>query len=533
MFQAEAQSQGESTACRHLLQHLDARTLGAEGYGDLAKSVLQGGFAATALALLDAGVAQFPAAPELRYWRGNALRLSGQFERAEAELRDVLQSNPAHRDATYSLAHMLREQGRMNAAAAVMTALAQARRDDRNLILAVLRFLCECGAYGQAGEIAEPAATQWPNDAPLRALAGEIRLALGAFAAAHADFVAALERDPGLGAAWLRLVQCQRYTQADDADILRCRAALANPALAQVPRTCAAFALGKALDDLAAFAEAADVLRDANASAARGQPWDASAWQHFVESQIAMPKLPRVELDVDFIPVFIVGLPRSGTTLLASRLGAYDAVCDRGELPWIGAMYNHLRAQRRLFDVDALEHAALLVKTQMQRDDTPAPRWIIDQNPLNFRHLNFIASVFPQARVIICQRATRDTALSIWQQHFAHEDLAFAYSFEAIAQFIRGYRPLTQHWRTSLSLASLDVHYEELVADPDGELQRVADFLGLSGGHAQGAAAAHAIATASVWQARQPIHHRSVARWRNYSAFLPELEALFVQESPP
>ncbi|MHB8447065.1 MAG: tetratricopeptide repeat-containing sulfotransferase family protein [Rudaea sp.] len=525
-FQTIARQSGETEAVRRLRQRIDAGKVDAGACAALAASLLRDGFAGAALPLLDAAIVRLGAVPELRYWRGNALRMNGQFDPAEAELRGVLHDDPAHRDATYSLAHMLREQGRIGAATDAVSSLARHRRE-RDTILAVLRFLTECASYAQADPIAQSAVAKWPEDALLQALAGEIRLALGAFAEAHEHFLHALDRDPALSSAWLRMAQCQRYERGDDPDLQRFRAAQIDPALARTSRTCAGFALGKALDDLGDCAGATAVLRDANASAALEVRWDARAWQAFVDGRIAAPALAQLTQAPEFVPVFIVGLPRSGTTLLATTLGRQPGVCDRGELHWIAALYEQLHTHGQLNDSDALKRAAHLIATQMRRDDTPVPGWVIDKNPLNFRYLDFICAIFPNARIVHCRRGLRDTALSIWQQHFAHADLAFAYSFEHIAAFVDGYQRLLGHWRATASIPMLDVDYEALVAGTAGELQRIGEFLQLDRASATPIPRPQAITTASVWQARQPVHSRSIERWRRYAAFLPELAALF------
>jgi len=179
-----------------------------------------------------------------------------------------------------------------------------------------------------------------------------------------------------------------------------------------------------------------------------------------------------------------------------------------------------------LHDAPALAAVARLIAAQMRRDDAPA-RFIIDNNPLNFRFLHLIHTLFPSAQIIHCRRGARDAALSIWQQHFAHPDLAFSYHFDAIAQFMDGYRALMQHWHATLPLRCLEVDYEMFVADPQHEIHRMTEFLRLTSAPANAVTKSGAITTASVWQARQPVHTHSQGRWRNYAVDLPELARLF------
>jgi tetratricopeptide (TPR) repeat protein len=428
-----------------------------------------------------------------------------------------------------SLAFMLREHGRINAAAEVALGLWRHHRDDPALALALLEFLRESGAYLQANAIAESAHVRWPDHARIAAVAGEIALALGDFVAARGALRRAVELDAGQSSAWLRLSHCQRCGDPADPDLALIQAAWRGSRLAAPSRICAGFALGKLLDDLDELAGASVVLREANALAHAATRWSAADWHAMVGQQIARGALPPIACDADFVPVFIVGLPRSGTTLVATRLGRRSAVRDRGELNWIAAMHTHLVSQNALHDTAALQTVATLITTQMRRDDPPA-RCYIDKNPLNFRYLNLIQALFPNARIVHCRRGTRDTALSLWSQHFAHPDLGFTYDFPAIADVMQSHARLMAHWRATLPLAILDVAYEDLVADPAAQFERLAEFLDLPDAPLAAnddIAEAQVISTASVWQARQPVYTHAVGRWRRYAEFVPELTTLF------
>jgi hypothetical protein len=281
--------------------------------------------------------------------------------------------------------------------------------------------------------------------------------------------------------------------------------------------------LGKALDDLADYAGAAAVLREANAAMAARTSWRPERWQQFVEQQLAGRGLPRVEPVHGFAPVFVIGLPRTGTTLITSLLSRDPRLRDRGELNWIGSMHALLASQDKLYDPEALSKVAALVSAQMRRDDAPAT-WYLDKNPLNFRYLDLIAALFPQAKIIHCRRQLSDTALSLWMQHFVHEDLGFSYDFSSIATFARGYERLLEHWRKVLPVQVLDLDYEVMVRDTDTTLGRVQAFLGATPIEVvPQSTSPGVITTASVWQARQPVYTRSIGRWHQYVPYVPEL----------
>ncbi|HJU26116.1 MAG TPA: sulfotransferase [Rhodanobacteraceae bacterium] len=275
------------------------------------------------------------------------------------------------------------------------------------------------------------------------------------------------------------------------------------------------------------YAGASEVLRTANASKAQRTAWSNASWQKFVQGQLAGSALPQVDAPADFVPVFVIGLPRTGTTLVTSLLAKDPRLRDRGELNWIDGMYQLLAEQGRLHDVRAISRVSEIVSAQMRQDDAPAS-WYLDKNPLNFRHLNLIAAIFPKAKIIHCRRDRRDTALSLWMQHFAHSDLNFSYEFSRIAAFESGYQSLIRHWRNTLPLDFLDVDYESLVTDTLRSVDRVHEFLGmLSPEMPVEYAPSSAITTASVWQVRQPVYTSSIGRWKNYEAHLPQLRRLF------
>jgi hypothetical protein len=160
------------------------------------------------------------------------------------------------------------------------------------------------------------------------------------------------------------------------------------------------------------------------------------------------------------------------------------------------------------------------------QDDPPAG-WYIDKNPLNFRHLGLISAMLPEARIIHCRRDRRDTALSIWCQLFAHQDNNYAYDWNDIAAFAQGEAQLMRHWQALLPGRIYSLDYQRLAEEPAQTLDELSAFLGLPPLDLVNAApkADSAIATSSVWQARQPVYRSSIGRWKAYAPYIPELES--------
>ena len=529
-FDAAVKNSGIRPATSMLIEQLQSPLREAGTWLQVVVTLVRSGFHPIAVEVADTASRHFPQVTELWYWRANALRLDGRRDEAEQGFHALLQKRPDYHDAALSFAFMLREQGRLEAAAQVIVGLANAHAGDANQTLALLAFLRECGAYAQAEGIARAARGRLPQDARLAAFSGEIALALGQFSDAREALHAALALDPGQSAAWLRLAHCQRYDDRNDADLPRFENASVNLALPSSARTCAGFALGKALDDLGEFAAATRTLRSANAQARTDAPWRAGAWQQFVAQQISSPVLPTLGDNPDvFTPIFIVGLPRTGTTLAATVLGRHPELRDRGELNWIGAMHANLQRQGQLHEPDALRVVRDLVQVQLRRDDAPA-RGYIDKNPLNFRYLDLIAALFPTARSSIAGAIVATRLCHCGCSTSPMPTPRSPTTLPASPKLLSGHDQLMAHWRRTLPLPVFDLDYETLASGDVDCLENLARFLDVSpqplaqAAHTPGSGT---ITTASVWQARQPLHTRSIGRWRNYAPFLPELSTLF------
>lgn len=234
-------------------------------------------------------------------------------------------------------------------------------------------------------------------------------------------------------------------------------------------------------------------------------------------------------------PVFIVGLPRSGTTLTEQILSSHPLMHGAGELPDLSRI-----ADRCIGDGDEPWQAALKLDEMLSReraeeylkalrDGAPQDRLrISDKSPLNFFQLAFATLLFPNAHVIHCQREVRDNALSIWMENFS-SDQRYATDFEDLAFFTGQYRRLMAHWREHLPLKYLEVRYEDTVADLETQARRIVGFLGVpwDARCLSFHESSRAVQTPSRWQVRQPIYTRSVARWKAYAPFLPALDSAF------
>lgn len=446
-------------------------------------------------------------------------------DRCEAVLRDVLARAPAHEGAAWLFAKLLQTQGRLDAASALVFEWARAREFAPDHSLRAAEFVRQCQRQALADELCEATLARHSVSAAFLALAGHVAREIGDFDRARARYLAALDAGIDSNTSFVlgALAHTLRYEKTSHPDFARFVGHFDDVRISARARAATGFGLAKAYDDIGDYESAARTLHKANALVHAQQPWQPAAWREFIarrmRERVAHTRGP---VSTDFVPVFVLGLPRTGTTLTATRLARHACARDRGEMRTLRFIAERLIAGNHLADASAIEEAAALYFAHARQDDGPA-RWYIDQDPLNFRYLHVVAAMFPQARIIVCTRAPRDTALSLWSQDFAHEDCAFAYDFNDIAEYMSGYAALLEHWRETLPLPIHTSPYADFVSDPDAALAAMRQFVGMPEAQATPGDPAGPINTSSVWQARQPVYSRSLDRWRNYAPFVPEL----------
>ena len=369
-------------------------------------------------------------------------------------------------------------------------------------------------------------------------------LQMGRFEEAVILLKESLARDPVQGGGWLRLAMAQKWEAIQDSPREAMQAALNRPDLDHETKAAVAFALVKVNDDLGLLKEAWARSEQANALRKRSSHFDRRAWIAYEKNTYQVfrrtflensPLEQRLDLPQ---PVFVVGMPRSGTTLIERRLGRHSRLRPMGELEVVELLAVELCGRQNYphalesVPAEALVAAArrwsLLVPGQNktgQRD--------IDKNPMNYMYLGFIYKVFPNAKIIHCRRDPLNTALSLWFQNFAHPRMDYSYDIDDIAWMYGFYRRLMEWWAQVLPQQWLTVDYESLVAKPELTLRRLISELGLdwepavldSPGENEGT-----IKTASMWQARQPIYTHAINKADRYECWIEPLREALQRE---
>ena len=372
-----------------------------------------------------------------------------------------------------------------------------------------------------------------PANAMAQDLLGNVLSEFGRFEEARECFQHAIECAPLLAGSFYDLVRCRRVTRNDDGLLERMEAALATPGLDESHRQRLHLAIGKAADDLGDYGLAMKHFDAADDVRRRSVAFDSTAFSIETDRLIArctselMARAPALG-SRDETPVLILGMPRSGTTLVEQIISAHPEVAGGGELNFWnerGAVWHRSggAGTETPFLVPAAKDYLVVL-----RAIAPKSARVTDKMPFNFLWAGLIHLAFPRATIIHCRRAPVDTALSIHQTHF-HPSLAFPTGGADLVAYFQSYQRLTRHWRKVLPPDRfIEVEYENLTNEPEPVIRRIIAACGLAWNDAclRPESNPRAVKTPSKWQTRQPIYRTSVARWRRYEPWLGPLRKL-------
>jgi tetratricopeptide (TPR) repeat protein len=463
---------------------------------------------------------------------GFAFETLGNTEKAIARYRDAATLEPHLLAAHLALAGLYQASGFRAEAAAAFCAAAAAAPGSVAARNAEVRALEALGQFDEALAAIRAIVEAHPKDAQAHMTLGKLLGQAGHSAEAAAHYLRAAGLSPEISDAWQGLARNRRFTPDDAPLVARMNAALALPNLSSFARQTVHFALGKAYDDMGNYQEAMRNFDAGNQFRALAGKLDREELAARVDRLIeATPgyrdRQPDRESE-DATPVLIVGLPRSGSTLVEQIISSHPEVSAGGELEFWVTRYPSAKdawlplaadAARRLAD----DYLAAL------RTKSPDAKRVTDKMLANFWLLGLIHRLFPNATLVHCRRHPIDTALSIFTTNLAATSARHMARRSDLVFYIRQYQRLMAHWRAVLpSDRFVEVDYEALVADPEPQSRQLIAACGLAWNDA--CLTPHLnnrrIDTASLWQARQPIYPTSVGRWRRYEPWLGELREL-------
>lgn len=298
------------------------------------------------------------------------------------------------------------------------------------------------------------------------------------------------------------------------------------------------FALGCALEQQKEYAEAFSAMRQGNDQVANTRPFDARGYRKFAESLMTIKKAPLANHTVTGAnPIFIVGMPRSGSTLVEQILASHSAVEVTNELPYIERMARQLDRQGGFARVVAQlttaqrQQGAAAYLQEVRPFLQGEPSAFVDKWPNNFWYIGLIKTLFPKASIINMVRDPIDNAMGIYKQYFSHGN-EHSFKLDSIVSYWQSYLLVMEHWDSLYPDQLLHLRYESLVADPDSQIKKLFDFCGLEFEEQslRFYESDRVVMTPSGNQVRQPIYSTAVGGGMRYSeqlkAHLPQLEKL-------
>jgi tetratricopeptide (TPR) repeat protein len=463
------------------------------------------------------------------------------FFDAQVLLAAVLERAPEYRAARQEYAFVLVEMHRYQEARRELEQLLQAEPESAALKTLYAASCVGLGEHERAISLYRELLVGSPEDAEAHLSIGHALKTLGQSEAAVASYHRAAECRPDFGDAYWSLANLKTY-RFTDTELTQLHGALAAPATRLADRYHLCFALGKALEDRGEFAESFRHYERGNELKRPECRYRAELIETNTQQQIKVctPEFfatrkgwgnPSPE------PIFIVGLPRSGSTLLEQILASHSQVEGTQELPDIQQFVSRLRGfepesqepryPRLLASLSAEELRKLgdeyLANTRVYRSGRAH---FIDKMPNNFRHVGLMHLMLPHARIIDARREPMACCFSNFKQLFANGQ-EFTYSIEDIARYYRTYLELMRHWDRVLPGRVLRVHHEEVVDDLEGSVRRLLKFCGLE--FEPQCVAFHetkrSVRTASSEQVRQAIYRDGLEQWKHFEPWLGPLRA--------
>ncbi len=464
---------------------------------------------------------------------GHVLRELGQRREAVPLYTQAVKVDPRRVDSHWNLGSVLFDLRQFREAAACFTQAIKLKPDYAPAHLSMGLAMRQQRRPADAEASCQAALAIDPNYVEALSFLGELRADRGRFAEAEELFQRTLAINPNFSFAYFSIATHRKMTTADSAWLKDVEGLLARePPLAH--EISLRYGLGKYFDDVGQYASAFENYRQANELTKHyGSTYDRNKLTQRVDQIVrrfdaAYLRDPPIQGSGSELPVLIVGMPRSGTSLAEQILASHPAVFGAGEVPfWDGAFNVYQKAALSgPVDPTLLPGMAAAYLERFAVASGGALR-VVDKMPGNFLYAGLIHSAFPRARIIHMQRHPLDTCLSIYFQNFFGMG-PYANDLGNLAHYYGQYVRIMDHWRAVLpATVLLEVPYEALIEDQEGWSRKMLEFIQLPWDpkcldfHQT----ERAVITASKWQVRQKIHSASVGRWRHYEKFVGPLRA--------
>jgi Flp pilus assembly protein TadD len=505
---AQHQAGNKEEAERHYRRVLEAAPNQPDALNLLGVLAAEGEYFDTAIDLMKRAVAMRPKDPAILNNLGHCLFEAERPEEARDCLERAVALKPDFDEAKYNLGQVLRQLGELDLALRLWREVWAAD----NRVFAALSGICSILSDQGHFEEAEQTARE------------------------------VIARLPHRPAGYISLAHVHKF-KTDDGTLGTLENLIAKEDIPETEKTALHYAVGKICDDLKRYEHAFQHIDLANKEAHKGYDHEAVEALRRQKKTVFSQKFFRERRDWGFqseVPVFIVGMPRSGTTLTEQILAAHPDIYGGGELSIfekLSRFAEEISPSRDDFPIGLLKFSKFgseLVGRRYVSELSTLPdrrvKRITNKMPHNFELLGLIALTLPGAKIVHCRRNPLDTCVSCWTKSF-NDAHSYNRSLADLGRYYIGYHDLMEHWRSVLPMQILDIDYEDYTTDLEGTARKLVDFVGMEWDPRclEYYKLDRAVRTASLWQVRQPIYTSSVGRWRNY---MPHIQPLIDAMGP-
>jgi tetratricopeptide (TPR) repeat protein len=459
------------------------------------------------------------------------------FDDAEFLLESCVELAPSHFRARYEYLNLLTKLGKFKQAQQQADILLEQQSDNHQFKLAKATAMMGLGQLPEAIMLYQLALQQDPQRAGVHLALGHAQKALGEFDAAIASYQQSYTLNPAFGDAYWSLANTKTY-KFTPSEIAQMKEQESAQDIPEDDRIHLCFALGKALEDKDNYAQSFAYYQTGNRLKSATTAYDPDKHEQHIQAQIKHCSeqlfTQRSQLGCDAPdPIFIVGLPRAGSTLLEQILASHPMVDGTMELHNILGLASKLRGHSgkypaNLHDIDGSFFRRFgeqfIQDTRVYRNSAP---YFIDKMPNNFMHIGLIKLILPRAKIIDARRHPMACCFSGFKQLFG-EGQEFSYGLESMGRYYKAYVELMAHWDKVLPGFVLRVQHEEVINDLEGQVRRILDFCGLPFEEAclEFHRTERSIKTPSSEQVRQPIYRSGMLQWQNFGTQLQPLTEL-------
>lgn len=461
---------------------------------------------------------------------GNVYRDCGRLDDAIHNYQKAISIHPDFAEAHFNLSLIHKQQGKFSEAGECLRKAVKLQPNSSKFLNDFAAVQAELGEledaialYGRALEIN-------PNFAEAHNNMANVFKELGEFDKAEANYNKAIAIDPDYAEPYRHKAHMKKYTDYGE-DIQELETAYAKPGISNTSKMHLAFALGKVFEDIGQYEKAFDFYSEGNALNRQSFNFSSDDHGNFfkaIKDTFDGPLFDRRDITgcKDETPVFILGMPRSGTTLVEQILASHPEVYGAGELETLGLMISSYGAKKGEPNYpDCVEHFSAADFKQFGEEYvetlkkiSPKSRFIINKLPDNYLYLGLIKLALPNAKIIHCTRSPEDTCLSIFRMFFPAAGHYYAYDQVELGRHYNFYHDLMAHWEAATPNFIHEACYEKMVGETEAQTRLLLDFCDLEWDDAclEFHKSKRPVKTASSEQVRKPVYKTSIQGWKKY-----------------